>query len=39
MMSDLKSVKTLKMHGKNSSGVSWVNYIGENNAKKPTELF
>jgi uncharacterized protein (DUF1800 family) len=39
MMSDLKSVKTLKMHGKNSSDVSWVNYIGENNAKKPAELF
>jgi hypothetical protein len=39
MMSDLKSVKTLKMHGRNSSDVSWVNYIGENNAKKPAELF
>jgi len=39
MMSDLKSVKTLKMHGKNSNDVSWVNYIGGNNAKKPTELF
>ena len=39
MMSDLKSVKTLKMHGRNSSDVSWVNYIGENNVKKPAELF
>ena len=27
------------MHGKNSNDVSWVNYIGGNNAKKPTELF
>jgi hypothetical protein len=27
------------MHGRNSSDVSWVNYIGENNAKKPAELF
>ena len=39
MMSDLKSVKTLKMHGRNSSDVSWENYIGENNVKKPAELF
>jgi len=39
MMSDLKSVKTLKMHGRNSSDVSWINYIGGSNTKKPTKLF
>ena len=39
MMSDLKSVKTLKMHGKHSREVSWINYIGGNNTKEPAELF
>ena len=39
MMSDLQSVKTLKMHGKNSIDVNWINYIGGNNTKKPAELF
>jgi len=38
-MSDLQSVKTLKMHGKNSIDVNWINYIGGNNNKKPAELF
>jgi hypothetical protein len=39
MMSDLQSVKTLKMHGKNTVEVNWINYIGGNNSKKPAELF
>jgi hypothetical protein len=39
MMSDLKSVKTLNMHGKRSSDVNWINYIGGSNTKKPTKLF
>ena len=39
MMSDLKSVKTLNMHGKRSSDVNWINYIGESNTEKPTKLF
>ena len=39
MMSDLQSVKTLKMHGKKSIDVNWVNYTGGNITKKPAELF
>jgi hypothetical protein len=27
------------MHGRNSSDVSWENYIGENYVEKPAELF
>jgi uncharacterized protein (DUF1800 family) len=34
MMSDLQSVKTLKMHGKNTVEANWINYIGGNNSEK-----
>jgi hypothetical protein len=27
------------MHGKRSSDVNWINYIGESNTEKPTKLF
>jgi hypothetical protein len=39
MMSDLQSVKTLKMHGKNTVEANWINYIRGDNSKKPAELF
>ena len=38
MMSDLKSVTTLKMHCRNSRDVSWTNYIDDNHLKKTAEL-
>ena len=39
MMSDLKSVKTLKMHGKSTRDINWINYVKTGNVKKPSELF
>ena len=39
MMSDLKSVKTLKMHGKSRRDINWINYVKTGNIKKPSELF
>ena len=39
MMSDLKSVKTLNMHGKRSSDVNWIKLYWERaNTEKPTKF-